>query len=326
MKTQVRWFVAGAVLLTAAFSLLGGCKEEDGPVAPYAGAGAMATVKVQDSVFTPKVTWLGGYVSIVGVNRGTVAKLDSSLVWLVFQAGNSIHYPVTFGQIPQGAQDLAANYGGHSLLHLKEDEVYTFWVMKEDAWNLVSGQPNKPLIIDSLTTSLVTPRNDTLLVSARSYSNRVRAVDVYINVKDLTAYGRLVTDPATQKALITITASDTCNRPVVRFTVKQQGVRDTMIAAIGVCVGGEYKVQNRVWEMISKDVRPDTVILWKNNVIASPIQMGQSVSNTETFVTYPPEGLQRGVSYYLWMASKDWDQKGRIRSTQFYAYATFTVW
>jgi len=311
----------------AALGIAGGCTSEDNALAPYsAGGRELSSLTIQDSVFRPKVSWLGGYVSAFGVNRGAQARLDTSLVWLIYQGGNNVHYPVTYGQLPSGAQDLTTHYGGTPLPSLLEDHEYTFWVLKDDAWAQVSANPGKPIVVDSSATQTVQLRNDTLLVSMQSLVSRTRNTDVYINVRDVNIFGRLVIDPVTFKPNMTVVASDTCNRPVISWTVVQAGVTDQLVAAMGVCGGGEYSVDTRAWEMISKDVQPDTTIFWKNNVIASPIAMGTSVQGTETFIEYPVEGLQRGQTYYFWMAAKDWDGKSRTRVAKFYAYATFAVW
>jgi hypothetical protein len=296
-----------------------GCKTEDETLAPYISGGrVLSPMTVQDSVFIPKVTWLGGYVTAFGVNRGTRAILDTSLVWLVYSAGNSLHYPITFGTLPPGAQDLTAQYGGTSLARLKEDNTYTFWILKEDAWNQVASISGKQFLVDTTIGSGVRVANDSVWIGGFSHAQFTRLLDVYINIKSLTSYGRLGT--------IDVIKSDSSNSPTITFKITQSGVTDTMISAIGVVLGGMYQVNNRVWEVISADVRPDTTIYWKNNVISSPLHMGQQISNTEAFVSYPPEGLTRGASYYLWIANKNWDQVGRSRSTPNYAFATFTVW
>ncbi len=328
MRTHIapgRWLAAALLLFLA---LDGGCTKESSDVlAPYtAGGRNLSKMTIEDSVFVPRITWLGGYVSVFGVNRGTSARLDSSLVWLIYKSGNAIPYPVQLNALPAGAQDLTTTYGGHTLSALTEDVEYTYWVLKEDAWADVSAHPGKPIVLDSLMGSGVRFVNDTVYVGQSSLTVRSKLMDVYINIKDLVAYGRLVTDLNTFQTFLNVTASDTCNRPVVTWTVKQAGVTDQNIAALGVCVGGEYSVDQTVWEMISKDVQPDTTIYWKNNVISSPLQMGTHVPGTETFKEYLPEGLHRGESYYIWIASKDWDGKSRIRTAKYYAYATFTVW
>ncbi len=328
MRTHIalgRWMLAALLL---ALACGGGCTNESSDVlAPYvAGGRPLSKMTIEDSVFVPRVSWLGGYVSVFGVNKGKTAKLDSSLVWLIHEANNAIPYPVKLNSLPPGAEDLTATYGGHALPRLAEDVEYTYWVLKDDAWADVSAHPGKPIILDTLSASGVKFVNDTVYVSHASLTVMSKLMDVYINIKDLVAYGRLVTDPNTFKTYLNVTASDTCNQPVITWTVKQVGVTDSNIAAMGICVGGEYSVDQTVWEMISKDVQPDTTIYWKNNVISSPIRMGTHITGTETFKEYPVEGLHRGESYYLWIASKDWDGKSRIRTAKYYSYATFNVW
>ncbi len=315
-----------ACLCCMLLGITDGCKQEDHVLAPYAvGGRALSAIVIEDSVFVPRVTWLGGYVSVFGVNRGPAAKLDTSLAWLVYQAGDAIHYPVKFGEVPAGAQNLTTTFGGQALTRLLEDHQYTFWVLKEDAWAQVSVNPGKPIVPDSTMAQVVQLRNDTVFVSTGSFMKRTAMTDVYINITDVNAFGRLVTDRTTFQTYLSVVASDTCNRPVITWKIVQSGITDQRVAAIGMCTGNDYNAFTGVWEMISMDVRPDTTIYWKNNVIGSPLQMGDHVAGTVTFKEYPLTGLQRGVIYYFWMASKDWDGKSRTRVTNNYAYATFTV-
>lgn len=319
----VRW-TAG--LCCALIGTMAGCKPEDSVLAPYGvGGRALSAIVIEDSVFVPRVTWLGGYVSVFGVSRGPAARLDTSLVWLVYQAGNAIHYPVRLNDLPPGAQNLTTGFGGRPLSRLIEDSRYTFWVLKEDAWAQVSANAGKPIIPDSTLTQPVLLRNDTVFVSTGSFMSRTSLIDVYINITDVNAFGRLVTDRTTFQTYLTVEASDTSNRPVITWKIVQAGITDQRVAAVGMCTGNEYNAFTGVWEMISMDVQTDTTIYWKNNVIGSPIQMGDQVAGTITFKVYPARGLQRGVIYYFWMASKDWDGKARSRVTNNYAYATFTV-
>jgi len=306
-------FVAAGLL-----AILPGCtKEEDSTLAPYAGGQNLAKISIEKLSFTPKISWMGGYVTVFGVNKGTRASLDSTLVWLVYGSGNSVHYPVTFGSLPSGTIDLTTQYGGTPQSKLQEDNAYTYWVMTEDAWGQVSGQRNKTLAVDSSGTSLVRVQNDTVYVNQSSHTQHFELLDVYINIKDVLQFGKL--------GKMNITQSDTSNRPLITFTITQAGA-DSTVSAIGLVYGGIYTVNNVVWEMISKEVRPDTTIYWKNDVIHSPVVAGLHVQGTETFVELAPDALKRGLSYYLWMANKNWDQQTRLRSTPNYAFTTFTVW
>jgi hypothetical protein len=274
---------------------------------------------VQDSVFTPRVTWIGGYVSAFGVNLGSSAILDSTLVSLMTASGDGVKFPLTFGSIPAGAQEMTAQYGGTAYTRLVEDRTYTFWALKQDAWSQVAGLPHLPMVLDSAATTSVQRRNDTLYLSPSVFTQSTKRLDVYINIKDVKVYGRLC-------ATITVNASDSSNRPVVTFRVTQTTAPDTLVSAVGICAGSDYHVDARAWEVISADVRTDTTIYWKNDVITSPFVLGQKFAGTAEFIEYPAEGLKRGVQYYLWFANKSWDQTTRTRATPNYGFATFTVW
>jgi hypothetical protein len=305
-------------LVILAVLLLTGCESEESPLAPYTERGVLSSISVEQDVFVPKVTWLGGYVCAFGVNRGTEAKLDSTLIALYYQPGDNVRYPVTVGSVPAGAQDLASAYGGIPATALAEDNQYTFWVMKEEVWGQVSAQRNKTLVVDSTASALVTLRGDTVFVSPAGLAVNYQSIDIYINIRDVRAFGRL--------ARLDVLDSKTSSAPLIRWTITQPGVTDSAVAAIGITNGSQYDVNMRYWEMISEDLSVTPPVYFKNNVIPQPLSMGQSVPSTRTFVAYPAVGLERGKGYYLWIAGKDWDGVNRTRSTAYYAFATFTVW
>ncbi|MRR13465.1 hypothetical protein EG835_13655, partial [bacterium] len=89
-----------AIALTGLLTLWGCTSEEDSVLAPYATRGGLSGVTVEEQVLVPKVTWLGGYVSVFGVNRGRKATLDSTLIALAYQSGDLLKFPFTFGTLP----------------------------------------------------------------------------------------------------------------------------------------------------------------------------------------------------------------------------------
>lgn len=306
------------VMLAGVLVLWGCASEEDSVLAPYAGRGGLSGILIEQQVLAPEVTWLGGYVSVFGVNRGRKATLDSSLIALVYQSGDLLRYPFKFGTVPSGAQSLVSAYGGTAATTLTEDAEYSFWVMKDEAWKQVSNLRNKAFVVDSALASGIATRGDTVFLSAASFTRVDQAIDIYINIKDVKTFGRLAT--------ISITQSSTTNQPLIRWTIIQSGVTDSAIAAIGITNGSQYDVNLRYWEMISEDKTVTPPVYFKNNVIHQPLPMGSSQPQTATFMVYPAGGLERGRGYYLWIANKDWDGVNRTRSTPNYAFATFTVW
>jgi hypothetical protein len=116
--------LAGAALAAA------GCSEDANPLAPYEGARPLDLLRVTQS-FTPEIQWVGGRVAAVGVNRGTRAALDATLVWLQTAPDNSIS---SFVATEQGADEaLVLSYGGTPQDRLTDGETYTFWLAERSA-------------------------------------------------------------------------------------------------------------------------------------------------------------------------------------------------
>ncbi len=307
-------------MLVALLLFAAGCtKESNGVLAPYdSPARAISSLAIQDSVYTPAIRWVGGYVAALGVNVGSRASLDTTLIALAYAPANGVKFPFTFGTIPSGVQSLVSQYGGTAATTLAEDNVYTYWVIKDEAWSQISALKNRPIVVDTTLAVPFQDRNDTLFISQMDFEAVTKRLDLYINIKNVQVYGRIASD-------ITVTQSESSNNPLVTFTITP-GVLDSAVSAVGICSGDAYNVNARVWEVISADVRPDTTIYWKNDVITSPFKLGQVFPGTTAFVDYPAGGLKRNQEYYLWFANKYWDQTTRLRSTPNYGFATFTVW
>ena len=129
MKT---WAIVATAIIAAA-GALAGCSDEENPLAPFEGARPLELVKVTQN-FTPEVQWVGGRVAAVGVNRGSVPALDTSLVWLQTAPGDDIGSFVTVGQ--NTAADLIRSFGGTPVDSLADGEEYTFWIAEKSAIDL----------------------------------------------------------------------------------------------------------------------------------------------------------------------------------------------
>lgn len=309
------------ILLLELFSIpllfLSSCNEADDGLASYTGSTRMSDITVQDSTYKPKITWLGGYVSVLGVNYGSRAALDNSLVFLIYKAGNDIRYPVTFGEVPPGAQDLTSHYGGLKVDSLTEDSTYTFWMIKETEWNLISSMTGKILAYDSSLTSSIQINGDTIKLSDAAYTQQVRPLDVFIDISGVNSVGRLGT--------ITIEETNITNNPIIRWTITQSGVTDTAIAAMGIVEGGQFNPDAEVWSIYSLSDSAGQIQFGKVNIINPPVITGQSIQGTQAFVGYPEGGLKKNTTYYVWIANRLWDGEGRLRVTNYYAYATFNT-
>lgn len=311
-----------AFILFAIFFLLlifggWGCSDEDNSLAPYAGSPSMSNIIVQSGSFKPAVTWVGGYVSVFAVNKGSRAALDSTLIWLVHTNGNNIHYPVHFGVLPEGAEDMTSQFGGSVEDSLSEDNTYTYWVLKEDVWNQISSQKGKVIEVDSSqSASLVQVKGDTLKINNYGCVKETQNLDVYINIENVSTFGRL--------GIISVKIMNSSN-PIISWEITQDGVTDTLLSAIGIVEGGQYDATKLVWEIFSEEDSAGVKIYGKKNLIKSPITAGEEFPGTRVFAEYPASGLERDKTYYLWIANKEWDGETRLRFALGYAYITFNT-
>lgn len=294
------------------------CQETSNVLAPYGGGDRpLASLSIQDSTFTPKINWVGGYVSVLGINRGSSAVLDTTLAWIIRSPGNNLRYPITVGQVPAGAQDLTATFGSQPISRLTEDQLYTFWVMNDEAWNQVSSQQNKEFVVDSAAATPVRVLSDTVLLAASHFTRLTDTIDIFVNIKSVDPRGRLGT--------ISVIETDSSNNPRIQFVITQ--IPDSAVAAVGLVVGfSTYNVNSVVWEVLSEDTTGGTPLYRTKNVIRPPFMMGQLLAGTKAFTPYPAEGLQRNRLYYFWMATKDWDGVSRSRTANQYAWVTFETW
>lgn len=302
-----------AVMLLVAIT--NSCEKVDNTLAPYVGSPKMSDLLIENKSFAPKVTWIGGYVTAFGINKGSIAALDNTLIWLISKPGNGITYPVKYGELQQGAQDLTAQYGGTFLPELIEDSTYTFWVMKEDVWSVVSSNAGKPFVLDSTLSEGYQVIDDTIKLSSSIHIQRTQELDNYINIFEISTFGQLGT--------IQILQTNTSDHVQLNWTIHQAGVIDTMIAAIGIADGNQYTAASSIWEAYSEVDEGGQILYGKHNVISGPLISGEALDNTKIFVDYPVQGLERNKTYYVWIANKDWNGVGRLRATPYYAYATF---
>jgi hypothetical protein len=231
---------------------------------------------------------------------------------------DDVRFPVTFGEIPPGAVDMTPAYGGRTITQLTEDRVYTYWVMKKEAWDLVQQHQGKVVMEDSESAQLINVRGDTVFVDSKVYAQLTQPIDQFVNISDVRSFGRLATLEVAQPMV--------APEIVVSWTIKEDDVSDSLVAAVGLVEGQQYAEARAVWETWSEENVNDNLVYGKKNVIASPLVLGQDFPETRIFYEFPAEGLKRGSDYYVWIAAKEWDGASRLRSTSYYAYLTFRAW
>jgi hypothetical protein len=316
-KNSINYLVE--VMLLLILGSIFSCDSEEDILTPYIGSPAMSNIIVEQGTFKPKITWSGGYVSVIGANSGGFARLNSSIIWLIKTNGNNITYPITFGEIPGGCQSLVADYEGTQLDELKEDLQYTYWVLKEDVWNSVSSHKEKILLPDStLDAGNIKIDSDTIRISSKSFTLKSQAIDLYPNISDLLVFGRL--------GAINIVQAVDEKGPIISWKITQSGVTDTLISAIGLVEGQQYAAQYNLWDMWSIEETPQGNIYGKQNIITAPLFLGEQRPGTRTFTEFNPETFERDSYYYIWIANENWNGTSRTRTTNYYAYATFKTW
>lgn len=312
---RIKKAIISSLAIILLVAITNSCEKVDNTLAPYVGSPKMSGIAIESKSFTPKVTWIGGYVTAFGINKGDAAALDNSLIWLIYKPGNGITYPVKYGELQQGVQDLTSQYGGSFIPELIEDSTYTFWVMKEDVWSVVSSNPGKPFVLDSTLSEGYQVIDDTIKLSSSIHTQRTQELDNYINIFEISTFGQLGT--------IQIQQTNTSDHVQLSWTIHQAGVTDSMIAAIGIVDGNQYTAASSIWEAYSEVDDGGQILYGKHNVVSGPLISGEVLDNTKIFVDYPVQGLERNKTYYVWIANKDWNGVGRLRATPYYAYATF---
>ncbi len=127
--TRRRATVFSAALLLIA--MVAGCDSDVNPLAPYEGSRPLIIQDVTIS-HAPDISWVGGRVAAVGINRGEQAALDTSLVWLYTADGNELDSPIYVRDVID--QDAVSSFGGTPTDSLTDDETYTIWVAEADAY------------------------------------------------------------------------------------------------------------------------------------------------------------------------------------------------
>lgn len=307
------------LLILVAAIIISSCNDDDNELTSYAGAPQMSSVKIEAGTFIPSITWVGGFASVVGVNHGLKASLDSTLIWLVKTEGNNLRYPILFGSAPTGAVDFTEQYGGQPVDSLSEDQIYTYWVMKEEMWNQVSGITGVQMQAnDQFDEGEFIQESDTLIeLSAYSFTAKAQQIDVYVNVADLKFFGKL--------GEIYVSQPVDATGPTITWKIIQSDVTDTVISAIGIVEGQAYDEKHIFWDLWSLEESGGEKVYGKKNVISAPLKLGDSPDGTITFNQVPETGLERDKDYYIWIANENWEGN-RFRVTKFYAYATFRTW
>lgn len=255
------------------------------PLAPYEGDRALDILRVTQR-FEPEIQWVGGRVAALGVNRGTRAALDSTLVWLRTAPDNSINSFVTYGEGMDAA--LVQSFGGTPQGSLTDGETYTFWLAERAAFDvgLDSARVDPAAFADTtFTMSLILPGN------AASTS-------------DLGVVFEIERDERL-----------TGERFLVRWTPADVPFRRMAIRKPPRGAGALGGFQDLIWHILTPEEQPPS--------ITSPIAIGGEPAGVQVVVPFEGASFERDVVYHppsdvpgdedveprpyvLWAVTDDW--------------------
>ena len=127
LKNQVVALLTATLLVMISLS---GCDTVDNQLLPYEGSRPLIVQGVTTS-FAPDISWVGGRVAAVGINRGETAALDSTLVWMHRADNDGIDSPIFVREMLDAAA--VENVGGTPTDSLVAGETYTVWLATAQA-------------------------------------------------------------------------------------------------------------------------------------------------------------------------------------------------
>ncbi len=266
MRKPLEFLLVAA--LFSAFSL--SCNNQSNTLAPYVGARGLRMVTVTQN-FTPDIQWLGGRVAAVGVNRGTRASMDSTLVWLMDAPTDSITYKsssyVTYGSVTDKSK--IQSLGGTYQDSLNNEATYTFWIATTDAFNANLDSSSR---------------------TEFSFADTTLSMQLYLRGTaggETDSQGNLATTLAIlhEQTLLS-------DKYVIEWTPATHAYR-----RIGINAASFGSFTNLVWHVVTPDSVPDNIV--------SPVVIGVPPPGTQEAV--PWSGFQKGQVYMVWMVDSTWN-------------------
>lgn len=265
LRLPVRIIIwSGSVLIL--ISVMVSCiVDSDDVLAPYGASRPLTFLRVTQSI-TPDIQWVGGRVAAVGVNRGGVAALDSTLVWLRLAPDNSIGSYVTVGE--QTTTDVIAQFGGTPSDSLLDNVEYTFWLAERDIFD-------QGLSADHRTEFTFVDTTITMRLFLRGTPGGATVGGQRIATISIRRDERLRSD---------------------RYIVSWPEGTAFRRAAIRRGTTGGFS--DLIWHIVTPDDLPDNIV--------SPFVIGEPIEGTDIVIPWPETGFEKNTVYFFWMANSDW--------------------
>jgi hypothetical protein len=265
-------FSGSIIAMLAMISMISCRGNQENPLAAYEGDRPLSFQRVTQS-YHPDIQWLGGRVAAVGVNRGSKAALDSTLVWIQTSATDMIGPVSTVGLHADAAT--VRKYRGIPVDSLENETKYTFWIAE------------KAVFDGALNSTLRTP-----------FSFRDTSFTINVLFTSPMQWGeRDPSDPFEERPLVTFSIVRdeklTGDRFIVSWTPDTVAFR-----RIGIRKGSYPAFTDLVWHVFLPDSVPDK--------IRPPICVPTPPSGAGVAVDWPSEGFEKGTVYFLWMVRTGW--------------------
>jgi hypothetical protein len=259
-------------ILTGILLMVSCVVDPDDELAPYRGHRPLLIEKVTHS-FTADVAWLGGRVAAIGVNRGPVAALDTSLVWIQTSDDNSIDSYVTVGEHTNAS--LIESFGGVPLETLEDGVEYTFWIAEKSIMD-VSLNPAERTGFNFADTTL------TMKLLLRGQNGGGNTADG---------------DPVASMRIQIDERLETGKRYIIMW---DEGTLVRRIAIRNHSTGG---FTDLIWHIVTPDDESDN--------ISAPVIIGEPYPGTLEATPWPDDGWVRDqegatLPHIVWMATSDW--------------------
>jgi hypothetical protein len=277
--------IAALVALPALFSE--GCTNDSSDVlAPYGAQRPLFFTRITQNAY-PDVQWLGGRAAAIGVNKGTKAALDQTLVWLQTGPADTITSYVTVGRKSDRNRILAL--GGTPADSLDADTVYTFWVATRAAVDAQLDQTNST-------------------VNAFTFVDTTLTATYWLR-------GQSGGEGGTANPIVRIRIrreqTVTGDRFSIVWTPGTSAFRN-----LGLRAGSTGGYDNLLWLVSTPTGTTDN--------IASPVILGVPPPNVTEGNPYVPGSMASGTVYTIWMTNRNWVGTFNLTSRG-YAWFRFTL-
>lgn len=263
---RLGYSITGILLITALCLMVSCVVDPDDELAPYKGTRPLLIEKVTQS-FTADIAWLGGRVAAVGVNRGPIAALDSTLVWIRTDNDNAISSYATVGTDTDDA--MIESYGGTPIDRLEDDVEYTFWIAGKD---LLDAELN------------VQQRNE------YNFTDTTFAPQLFLRGRS----GGGSNPDGSPVATIRVQRDEQMTGE--RFIILWD--EPTKVRRVAIRQASTGGFTNLIYHIVTPDDEPDN--------ITSPVIVGEPYSGTQEATPWSEGGFEKDEVYIVWMATSDW--------------------